>query len=84
MEWAVANDYVVFTHVLDFGALLAVTRAQGPSVIQIRTQDVMGHSLKDRLVQLLGEYELTLESGALITVDDLRSRVRILSYEGTQ
>jgi predicted nuclease of predicted toxin-antitoxin system len=84
MEWAVANDYVVFTHDLDFGALLAVTRAQGPSVIQIRTQDVMGHSLKDRLVQLLGEYELTLESGALITVDDLRSRVRILSYEGTQ
>ena len=60
MEWAVANDYVVFTHDLDFGALLAVTRAQGPSVIQIRTQDVMGHSLKDRLVQLLGEYELTL------------------------
>jgi predicted nuclease of predicted toxin-antitoxin system len=84
MEWAVANDYVVFTHDLDFGALLAVTRAQEPSVIQIRTQDVMGHSLKDRLVQLLGEYELTLESGALITVDDLRSRVRILSYEGTQ
>ena len=84
MEWAVANDYVVFTHDLDFGALLAVTRAQGPSVIQIRTQDVMGHSLKDRLVQLLGEYELTLESGALITVDDLRFRVRILSYEGTQ
>ena len=84
MEWAVANDYVVFTHDLDFGALLAVTRAQGPSVIQIRTQDVMGHSLKDRLVQLLGEYELTLESGALITVDNLRSRVRILSYEGTQ
>jgi predicted nuclease of predicted toxin-antitoxin system len=84
MEWAVANDYVVFTHDLDFGALLAVTRAQGPSVIQIRTQDVMGHSLKDRLVQLLGEYELTLESRALITVDDLRSRVRILSYEGTQ
>ena len=84
MEWAVANDYVVFTHDLDFGALLAVTRAQGPNVIQIRTQDVMGHSLKDRLVQLLGEYELTLESGALITVDDLRSRVRILSYEGTQ
>ena len=84
MEWAVANDYVVFTHDLDFGALLAVTRAQGPSVIQIRTQDVMGHSLKDRLVQLLGEYELTLESRALITVDDLRFRVRILSYEGTQ
>jgi len=84
MEWAVANDYVVFTHDRDFGALLAVTRAQGPSVIQIRTQDVMGHSLKDRLVQLLGEYELTLESRALITVDDLRFRVRILSYEGTQ
>ena len=24
MEWAVANDYVVFTHDLDFGTMLAV------------------------------------------------------------
>ncbi len=41
MEWARANGYVVFTHDLDFGALLAVTQLNGPSVIQVRTQDIM-------------------------------------------
>jgi predicted nuclease of predicted toxin-antitoxin system len=78
MEWARDNDYVVFTHDLDFGALLATTRAEGPSVIQVRTQDIMPQSLGERLVRLLQEYEPTLESGALVTVDEIRSRVRIL------
>jgi predicted nuclease of predicted toxin-antitoxin system len=78
MDWARDNGYVVFTHDLDFGTLLAATRAQGPSVIQVRTQDIMPRSLGGRLVRLLQEYEPTLESGALITVDEIRSRIRIL------
>jgi predicted nuclease of predicted toxin-antitoxin system len=40
MDWARTNDYVVFTHDLDFGAMLALTQAESPSVIQVRTQDV--------------------------------------------
>ena len=78
MEWARVNNCVLFTHDLDFGTLLATTRAQGPSVIQVRTQDVMPQGLSFRLIQLLRLYETTLESGALITVDEIRSRVRIL------
>lgn len=78
MEWARINGCVLFTHDLDFGTLLATTRAQGPSVIQVRTQDTMPRGLSVRLVQLLQLYETTLESGALITVDEIRSRVRIL------
>jgi predicted nuclease of predicted toxin-antitoxin system len=35
MEWARANRYIVFTHDLDFGSLLAATGAETPSVIQI-------------------------------------------------
>jgi predicted nuclease of predicted toxin-antitoxin system len=34
--WAKANGYLLFTHDLDFGAILAATEAEGPSVIQIR------------------------------------------------
>ncbi len=37
MDWAREHGYVVFTHDLDFGAVLAATRAIGPSVIQVRT-----------------------------------------------
>jgi predicted nuclease of predicted toxin-antitoxin system len=33
MAWARTNGYVVFTHDLDFGSLLATTGAAGPSVI---------------------------------------------------
>ena len=33
MTWAVDNGYVVFTHDLDFGTLLAISEANTPSVI---------------------------------------------------
>ncbi|MBI2917193.1 MAG: DUF5615 family PIN-like protein [Chloroflexi bacterium] len=78
MDWARANGCVVFTHDLDLGALLANTRGQGPSVIQVRTHDVMPQSLGERLVQILRQYESVIEGGALITVDEAKSRVRIL------
>ena len=39
MAWARENGYVVFTHDLDFGTLLALTRDAGPSVIQVRTHE---------------------------------------------
>ena len=80
MEWARTNGWILFTHDLDFGTLLATTRARGPSVIQVRTQDTMPISLSVRLVRLPRLYEATLESGALITVDEIRSRVRILPF----
>jgi predicted nuclease of predicted toxin-antitoxin system len=81
MDWARAHSYVVFTHDLDFGILLATTRAQGPSVVQMRTQDIMPQSLGSRLVNILQQYESVLESGALITVDEIKSRVRMLPFQ---
>jgi predicted nuclease of predicted toxin-antitoxin system len=78
MNWARDNGYVVLTHDLDFGILLALTHANGPSVIQIRTQDVMPDQLGNTMIQVLKLYKTQLESGALITVDDQKSRVRIL------
>ena len=40
MTYASANDYVVLTHDLDFSAILAATRGEKPSVVQIRAEDV--------------------------------------------
>ncbi len=40
MAYASANDYVVFTHDLDFSVILAATRSEKPSVLQIRAEDV--------------------------------------------
>ncbi len=57
VEWARTHEYIVFTHDLDFGAILASTKAEGPSIIQARVQDVMPKSLKKRLVPILRQYE---------------------------
>jgi len=66
---------------LDFGVLLALTRAENPSVIQVRTQDIFPEVLGDRLVKVLREHQSALEKGALLTVDEGKSRVRILPFE---
>ncbi|MBI4519071.1 MAG: DUF5615 family PIN-like protein [Deltaproteobacteria bacterium] len=78
MEWARANGYVVFTHDLDFGAILAVTGAHGPSVIQVRAQDVTPQHLEEIVTGALHQHASLLESGALITIDQARARSRIL------
>jgi predicted nuclease of predicted toxin-antitoxin system len=78
MDWARANDYIVFTHDLDFGAMLALTRAESPSVIQIRTQDVTPAHLEKVVIDILRKNESLLEAKALIVIDEGRSRVRIL------
>ncbi len=78
MDWARANGYTVFTHDLDFGSLLAATQAKGPSVIQVRTQDVLPSHLSAIVVRVLSEYESAIKSGVLISVDEADSRVRLL------
>lgn len=78
MAWAKAAQHVVFTHNLDFGAILAATRAEGPSVFQVRTQDVTPAHLEPLVVAALRSHEAALQDGALVTVDETRSRVRIL------
>jgi len=78
MSWALTNGYIVFTHDLDFGAILAATQANAPSVIQVRTQDVMPTHLEPMIVAALQQYEVELEAGALIIVHEGRLRVRVL------
>jgi predicted nuclease of predicted toxin-antitoxin system len=78
MAWAKENGYVVFTHDLDFGTALAVTNAEGPSIIQVRTQDVSPSAIGKLVVRSLRQFQPELERGALIVLDEVRSRVRVL------
>ena len=78
MDWALHNGYIVLTHDLDFGAMLAATQAEGPSVVQVRTQDVMPARLAPLLVRVLRQFEAELARGALIIVDEARARARVL------
>lgn len=81
MDWARTHGYSVFTHDLDFGAILAVTQAEKPSVVQIRTQEVLPESLENRMIEVLSQHESLLEEGVLIVVDENASRVRILPLD---
>ena len=78
MSWARTNGHIVFTHDLDFGVSLALTHAHGPSVIQIRTDNVMPDAIGIIILSVLLKYAKELEIGALVTIDERRSRVRLL------
>jgi len=78
MTWASSNGYIVFTHDLDFGTMLALTHATGPSVIQVRGQNVLPDHLSPIVLAALKHYESDLVAGALVVVEEAKLRVRIL------
>jgi predicted nuclease of predicted toxin-antitoxin system len=78
MNWALANSYIVFTHDLDFGTMLALTHATGPSVLQLRSDDVLPDRAESIVVAALRQHDADLASGALVVVEESKRRVRIL------
>ncbi len=78
MTYAQQRGLVIVTHDLDFGALLAATHARGPSVIQVRMQDPLGDGFVHLISSVLKRFEAEITAGALIVVDESRSRVRVL------
>jgi predicted nuclease of predicted toxin-antitoxin system len=77
-DFAAANEWIVFTHDLDFGMLLAALRTRRPSVIQVRTQDVLPSAIGDIVLRAIQAAKPNLEAGALVTVEPFRHRVRVL------
>jgi predicted nuclease of predicted toxin-antitoxin system len=78
MDWAVANNYIVFTHDLDFGTALALSHAHGPSILQVRGQDVLPDHMGPFVLAALRQHDADLASGALVVVDESKCRVRVL------
>jgi predicted nuclease of predicted toxin-antitoxin system len=81
MEWARQHGCLVFTHDLDYSALLAATHASGPNVLQVRTQDVLPAAIGELVIRVLDVHANALEKGAILTVDLLGARVRFLPIE---
>lgn len=77
LGWARKKGYVVFTHDLDFGTILAATEADAPSVIQIRTADPTPAHCLGLIQEALKRFESELEAGALLSIDEERSRIRL-------
>jgi predicted nuclease of predicted toxin-antitoxin system len=81
MQWARSNDHVVFTHDLGFSALLVAGGTDSPSVIQVRSQDFMPEAIGADVVGVLRLHADQLRDGAIITIDEMRSRLRILPIQ---
>ena len=82
LTWARQREHVVFTHDLDFGAILAATDADSPSVLQVRTQDPTPAHCDRLVVDALKRHGNALTTGALVSVDENRARVHLLPLKG--
>jgi predicted nuclease of predicted toxin-antitoxin system len=79
-NWAAKNGFVIFTHDLDFSAILAATNASAPSVFQFRTQDSLPSAIGKTVTQILQQFETQFEQGILLSYDTKRTKVRILPF----
>ena len=78
MAWARDEGRIVFTHDLDFGTALALTHATGPSVLQVRGSRVLPEHIGPLVLAALRQYEAELSAGALLVIDEARTRARVL------
>lgn len=75
---AQGGKFVVLTQDLDFSAMLGLTGASGPSVVQIRAADVAPEAIGGRVLLALRRHERELHDGAIVSLDPFRARVRVL------
>jgi predicted nuclease of predicted toxin-antitoxin system len=80
LEFAAVHRYVVMTHDLDFGAMIAANGLTGPSVLQVRTRDVLPDAIGGLVLQALAGFAVELDKGALVTITNERGRARLLPF----
>ena len=68
---------MVFTHDLDFGIARALSKEEGPSVVQVRSQDINPSHLGKMVVDVFRPRAEVTERGALLTIDEAKARVQI-------
>lgn len=75
------EGYVVLTHDLDFGELIALSGADLLSVVIFRLRSMRPANVNRYLQILVTEHQTSLEKGAIFSVTESRIRVRTLPIE---
>jgi predicted nuclease of predicted toxin-antitoxin system len=78
LDYARAQEFVVLTHDLDFAAILSASAGAAPSVVQIRAANLSPETLAPLVARALRQTEHELASGALLTIEPHRMRLRLL------
>jgi predicted nuclease of predicted toxin-antitoxin system len=79
-SYAATNGSIVLTNDLDFGKILAESNAAKPSVIQLRVADARPTIIGHLVLEALERHKDDLGQGALITIEDRRTRIRALPF----
>jgi predicted nuclease of predicted toxin-antitoxin system len=80
-EYAFKNDCIIFTNDLDFGTILAQSKARLPSIIQLRTLEISIETMGQTLVKCIKENKEYFSEGALMTIETDRLRIRSLPIQ---
>ncbi|GBD08149.1 hypothetical protein HRbin22_00382 [Candidatus Thermoflexus japonica] len=72
------EGFILLTHDLDFGELIAVSGARLPSVIVFRLRNMRPENVNRYLQHIVEEHAKVLASGAIISVTEGRVRIRAL------
>ena len=78
MRWAAEYGHTVLTSDLDFGAILAASKGRAPSVLQLRSEILSPDSIGPAVLAAIRETQEELSSGALVSIDVARARLRML------
>jgi len=78
LDVARERQAAVVTLDADFHAILAKSRATGPSVVRIRIEGLKGGQLATLLAQVLATAGAEMQAGAVVSVTPRRIRVRLL------
>jgi predicted nuclease of predicted toxin-antitoxin system len=83
MAYAAKEGLVVLTHDLGFSAILAATKGNKPSVVQIRARNITPEAVGVTIISPLRHTTVELEVGALLTINADRTRIRLLPLQLT-
>jgi len=84
LTWANEHEFVLITNDLDFSAILAASVGESPSVVQIRTQDLLSDEAVSTVAKALEAHREDIERGALLSIDEGGTRLRMLPLKGSQ
>jgi predicted nuclease of predicted toxin-antitoxin system len=84
LAYAHRHNLVLITNDLDFSAILAAGAADGPSVMQIRSQDLLSDVVVGTVAKALDAHREDIERGALLSIDEAGTRVRVLPLRRSQ
>ncbi len=84
LTWASEHYFVVITNDLDFSAILAASGGVAPSVVQIRTQDLLSDAAVTIVARVLEAHREDIERGVLMSIDEGGTRARMLPLSRSQ